>query len=1346
MKYHLTKILTILCVCFASYSYGRTTSLSFQHFPYIDQLPSNSINRLYNDKEGYMWFGSKDGLCRFDGYSIKIFRSSSTNPNRFTNNSIQTIAEDDNNRIWIGTLAGVNIIDKKNYRIQPLNNQYVGRDKVNSIIKDKQGSMWVGTGNNGLIRIYPDGSSIRFGANVKGRYHIAGNSIMKMYEDSKGRIWAMINNQGISLFHPEKLQFEQFPPFPGMGDPFNMIEDYPDHFLICTWGEGMYSMDLKRLPGNPFKQISVIQNGKRIAFPDISYSLLRDKKFGYVWVVTFTGLVVMEKKDDNTYNIVHSDDLFPEPYYKLFHEIVQDNKGNLWLGSIGDGIFTLNFNNMSIQTNPLTNIKVETGSIPIVIGLCETADGYMYTALNRCGLYVLNPQTGKISKARIPMIETIKSISTIKHLKRHHQIWICEEGNPMIYILSDKQQSLAPGTIKLPVKSTTITNLFEDSYGNVWIGTDNGLYCKSMVDNVIKLVRAIPNITAINEDNKRNIWVGSDKQGVVKFQRDSRGSIVKVVSFNISAGNLPNNSIQTICCQRNGNVSLGTRVGSIYFYDERNNSMHDVSKQYGITEEAVFDILEDNAGALWISTIKKIIRFNPASHTTTYYTQSDGVMVTSFRQNAAVKLSNGTMLFGGNNGLCSFAPNAISTTNRMKPKVVITDIQVKNQSIFEAENDKQYEAEDNALVLKNTDDDVSLEFSALNFTAADKIQYAYRLIGVSKDWIYIGNNRHFVNYANLAPGRYTFEVKATDENGQWGNQITSLVIIKKPPFYQTWWAYLFYLIIAGGIVWFLFNRVRLRNELRISRIEKEKSEELAQTKLRYFTNISHDLLTPLTIISLLTDELQSKSASDKNQIELIRNNVNRLRRLIKQILAFRKIDTGNMKLKVKKGDIVSFVREVCYTNFQPLIKEKNISFAVEAPFDNFIAWFDPDKLDKVLYNLLSNAFKFTPSGGSIIVKLNFPTQEGLTFLQLAVSDTGEGIHEKDLPHIFSRFYISNSSDQSQSNGIGLSLVRDLLQIHKGEINVVSKLHVGTTFTFEIPVSEDAFDQEEFATEDTEVSPQTPAYEESVDVNEVATMVQPEHASYNILVVEDNKELNQIIVDHLCDRFTVHSATNGLHALNIIKEYSIDLIISDVMMPEMDGLTLCRTLKSDLATSHIDILLLTAKSSADDQVDYFNAGADAYMPKPFDLKVLAARVNNLVNRRRQNVMDFRKNKEVNISAMHYGSLDEEFMKKAVLVVEQHMSDFNFDFDRFAETMNSSKSTLHRKLKALTDLSPGEFIRNVRLKHACEMLVSTNDPISEIAYALGFNNPKYFSSCFKSEFEMTPREYRDSHQTA
>jgi len=1347
MKQYLSLFILIL-FCLPLKSSNYSARFMFQHFPYVDQLPSNSINRLYNDKEGYMWFGTKDGLCRFDGYGVKVFRSSSINPNKLTNNSIQYIAEDDNNKLWIGTLEGINILDKSNYSIKPLENPYIGRDRINSLFKDKAGCMWVATNSNGIVRIFADGRSVRYMNNPAKKNSIPCNNVRSIYQDSRGRIWAMLLNKGIVLFRDKTEDFVTFPALGLLNNPFRMIEDQPDHFLICTWGDGMFAMDLSALPNNPFTSVTILKNGKPTSISNITYSIVKDSYVGYIWVVSFTGLCVLERKDGHTFNLVDSEPMFSEPYYKLFHEIIQDRKGNLWLGSVGDGIFRLDFNKPSLQTNSLSKLKSDIGFSPIVVGFCESADNYIYTVINRLGLYVLNPKTGDITRPAQLSISEIQSVSAIKRINSTHEIWLSKEGKHDIYIISDKvegSKSLKMISIEGRNMDFAITCFFEDSKGNVWIGTDNGLYQKSIGDKIWLVNPNIINITVIREDKKGNIWVGSDKQGVMKLQMGGGKNNTAIITiFNKTIGNLPSNSIQSICCRKNGEVCIGTRVGSIYFYNEKTNSMQDVSRLYGITQESVLDILEDDLGTLWISTIKKIIRFNPSSHVTTYYTQTDGLLVSSFAKDACIKLHNGVVMFGGNKGFCSFSPNNQNPKQALQQKVVITDIEVRNQSIFENDKDKYFNTEKNCLTLNSNDDNVSLEFSSLNYSATDKIQYAYKLDGIDKEWIYVGNNRRFVNYTNLPAGKYFFQVKASDENGLWSNQITSLKIIKHPPLYQTWWAYMLYLIIISALIYFFYNRIRLRNELKISHIEKEKSEELAQTKLRYFTNISHDLLTPLTIISLLTDEIHEKRPDDKSQLDLIKANVDRLRRLIKQILAFRKIESGNMKLKVRKADVVAFVHEVCYTNFQPLIKEKGINFALESQLDHCPAYFDPDKLDKILYNLLSNAFKFTPPKGSIVVKLTFPSYEESTFLNLSVSDTGSGIEEKDLPHIFTRFYISNSSDQSQSNGIGLSLTRDLVQIHKGEINVESKVGIGTTMKLEIPVSLEAYSIDEI--DQNEVIPEM-LLQNSQD-SDSAKELHTHHRQitsedYNLLVVEDNRELNSILVNNLRHQYHVLSAETGIQALEVIKEHEIDLVISDVMMPDMDGLTLCKHLKSELATSHIDVLLLTAKSSAEDQVDYYNAGADAYMPKPFELKVLEARVKNIIQKRIKNTESFRKNNEINISSMQYNSLDEEFLKRAVLMVEKNMEDYLFDFDRFADEMHNSKSTLHRKLKSLTGLSPGEFIRNIRLKHACGMLTNTTDPISEIAYAVGFNNPKYFSSSFKSEFEMTPREYRDAH---
>jgi DNA-binding response OmpR family regulator len=408
-----------------------------------------------------------------------------------------------------------------------------------------------------------------------------------------------------------------------------------------------------------------------------------------------------------------------------------------------------------------------------------------------------------------------------------------------------------------------------------------------------------------------------------------------------------------------------------------------------------------------------------------------------------------------------------------------------------------------------------------------------------------------------------------------------------------------------------------------------------------------------------------------------------------------------------------------------------------------MAYFDPDKLDKIIYNLLSNAFKHTPKGGSIVVKISFISRANETVMRLSVSDTGDGIAEEDLPHIFKRFYISSTSDQSQGHGIGLALTSDLLQIHKGKIEVKSQLGEGAIFTIEIPVSIGAYSETELSTDET-IPVENPEIvepirsEENIEGSENSETIK----EFTILVVEDNRELKNIIVDNFIKKYHVLSAENGIQALKIVHENEIDLAISDVMMPEMDGLTFCKLVKNDVETSHINVLLLTAKNTTEDRIDCYNAGADSYIAKPFELAVLDSRAKNLIRKRRQKTESFQKNQEINISSMEYGSIDELFLKHAVLKVEENLSDDTFDFDQFAVDMATSKSTLHRKLKSLTGLSPGEFIRSIRLKHAVQMLTNNMGNISEIAFAVGFNDPKYFSRCFKIEFGHTPREYQES----
>lgn len=542
--------------------------------------------------------------------------------------------------------------------------------------------------------------------------------------------------------------------------------------------------------------------------------------------------------------------------------------------------------------------------------------------------------------------------------------------------------------------------------------------------------------------------------------------------------------------------------------------------------------------------------------------------------------------------------------------------------------------------------------------------------------------------------------------------------------------------------------MQLRHELQIVQIEKEKSEELVQTKLRYFTNISHDLLTPLTIITCLIDDAEITYKNKIPQFEMIRANVNRLKRLLQQILDFRKVESGNMKLKVSLGDIVPMVREVCYSNFKPLIQKKKLNFVFESSEDTIQGYFDMDKIDKVVFNLLSNAYKYTGEEGKIKIALSTYSQNEHTYLSIIVSDTGQGIAPEDLDKIFTRFYTNKHWVSSETNGIGLSLTKDLLELHHGTISVKSEVGKGTSFMVIIPIDQDSYTSDEISAESSQELIRKSEKDitdiengildwEQLEGEDVKTVISDIH----LLLVEDNGELLYLMERILSKHYQVMTAKNGVEALGIMKEHEIDIIVSDVMMPEMDGLELCRIIKGNLETSHIPIILLTAKNTAEDRIECYNAGANAYISKPFELKVLEARIDNFLADKKTKQEEFRTDTDdINFSLLDATELDKEFMKKVTDIILENLSSSTFDVNQLADILAMSKSSLYRKIKAIIGLSPVEFIRNVRLKEGVKMLKTKLISVSEVAYTCGFSSPKYFSTCFKEEFGMTPKEFQ------
>ncbi|MEO4823409.1 ATP-binding protein, partial [Bacteroides thetaiotaomicron] len=856
-------------------------------------------------------------------------------------------------------------------------------------------------------------------------------------------------------------------------------------------------------------------------------------------------------------------------------------------------------------------------------------------------------------------------------------------------------------------------------------------------------------IIGIGEGKDGSLWISTRKQGVynAKISSDLTLEEKNLRNLKTHAEGVISDNIGAICVDDNGLVWMGSQDGDVFTYDPQTNKVENLSDMFDMLEEGIFNIITDQLGHIWISTNKRVIEYDPKNGGIMDYSTMTDVMVNSFMPNSYYKTRAGKILYGGNKGISVFTPYDHLSDNPRRIRTMVADVKIDGVSSLLEKNNQRFNLRSQIISLNAGDKNIEIDFSSLNYAFPDKIKYAYKMDGVDDDWVYVRGDRQFAFYNQLPKGKRTFYLKTTDVNGLWSNYIAEVQVFKQPAFYETLWAYLFYIVFTLLCLYLFYHRmkrrIQLRHELRIAQIDKEKSEELVQTKLRYFTNISHDLLTPLTIITCLIDDAEMTNGSRISQLTMIRSNVNKLRRLLQQILDFRKVESGNMKLSVSKSDVISFIDDVCKIHFTPLMRKKNQTFTFLTEDRHLMAYFDRDKLDKIVSNLLSNACKYTANGGDIKLIVDSYWESEYHHLRIQVVDTGEGIAPADLENVFKRFYTINKGDESESNGIGLSLTKDLVELHHGTINVESELGKGSTFTVDLPINKDSYQEDELISEHISVNGiNTDLILEKEELIDSKVGEDMQIADVHLLLVEDNEELLFLMEKILSKHYHVLIAKDGLEALNVIKDNEIDIIISDVMMPEMDGLEFCRTLKSNLETSHIPIILLTAKNTVEDRIECYNAGADGYISKPFELKILEARINNFIMHKKNKQEEFRSNVEVNIDSLEPSSMDKEFLDKVISVIKSNMSEGDFDVVQLADALAVSKSSLYRKMKIATGLSPIEFIRNIRLKHGSQLLKDKSISVAEVAYECGFSNPKYFATCFKEEFGVTPKEYQKS----
>ncbi|MCW8803025.1 MAG: response regulator, partial [Ignavibacteriaceae bacterium] len=1050
--------------------------------------------------------------------------------------------------------------------------------------------------------------------------------------------------------------------------------------------------------------------------------------------------------------------------------ICEDKSGILWFGTWSNGVNKYSkfdekkFITFTHNTNDPNSLSGNN-----IYSICEDSFGDLWVGTDIYGLNRMSANSNKfvhyLNNPNDPNSISNNLITSIRE-DSFGNIWVATDGgglnkfdrhsNKFIHYRHDPDD---PSTIC----NDRLSQIFIDSKGNIWMGDSNGGLDKlPKGSNSVIHYKSDPNnpnsigtemIFGFSEDNNGNLWIGSNGSGLSKFNID-REECVHYRNDPEDSLSLSHNSVSVIHIDKNGTLWVGTSGGGLNKLDNTKKTFKHYKVKDGLPSNMISGILEDKKGNLWISTYRGISCFDPNTKMFNNYSTADGLQGSEFNLWAYYSGRNGRMYFGGTNGLNVFSPDNLEQ-NLTIPSVVITEFELHHKPVFIGYDPlwdrtilEKSISDTKLLELSYDDNIISFEFAALEYQNPSRNMYAYNLKGFDKDWTITDATKRYITYTNLKPGEYVLRVKASNSDGVWNEAGVSLKIIIHPPWWATWWSYTLYgvaiILIVIGLRGYDLKRQRLKHQLELEHEHAVKLEEIDSIKSRFFANISHEFRTPLTLIlgPAFKIKTECKDENLTKQAGMIQRNANRLLELINQLLDLSKIEAGKLKISASKGNLASFIRGISMS-FESIAEKKDIRFKIKIQKTKIETYFDTDRMEKIITNLLSNAFKFTLEGGEITVSV-IETENNS--VKIVVHDTGVGISKKDLPKMFDRFFQANSSHtrDHEGTGIGLALTKELVELHKGKISIDSQEGNWTKVTIELPLGKDHFSEDQIV----ETEEQEPEGREIIVSDFVSDRIVDEDfeggvAEKNIvLVVEDNHDVREYIREALIQEYNVAEAVNGEQGLRKAEKLIPDLIVSDVMMPKMDGIEMMKLLKNDAKTSHIPVILLTARSEQNNKLEGLGLGAEAYLTKPFDIKELQVRIKSLIEQRQNLQMKFSKG-EVSFKrdAKKLGKLDEEFMNKVMNVVNAHISEEEFSIEQFGNEAGMSRSQIHRKLKALTGKSPSVYLRTIRLSKAKQMIQRREATISEISYKVGFASPAYFSRCFKEEFGYPPSEPHD-----
>ena len=1301
----------------------------FKHYQVEQGLSNNTVYCTIQDKNGFLWLGTKDGLNRFDGYTFKIFRHDPTDSKTISNNMVHCLSVDKDGSLWIGTDQGVDRYDPQTETFSHLNTS--GFDGVRCIVQDgynncwfiagpalmkydkktkkitnyrahqsfeatgivfNKGDLWLSTTTGELKKLNPASRTFTSYNMFKHSRRVASNYIEKIFGAGNNKIFIGTTNQGFKEFDCESGDYRDMLIY-NQDKTEVYVRDFVkyndnEYWLATESGLFMYNVS-----AGTFTNIKKHYNDPYSLSDNAIYTLYKDIEGG-IWAGTYFGGVNYYPKQHSLFN----------KYYpgekntlqgNVVREICKDMYGNFWLGTEDNGLNKLSPDKSTWThyypgaLNGISNTNIH--------GLL--ADGnYLYIGTFERGLNVFNIKTGKVE-----------------------QIFIA-------------------GAAKNALKSNFIVGFLKTRSGVILVGTTHGLYRFNPGQRDFTLIDKIPPydfVYSIMEDHNGKIWVGTVRDGIYCYDIKNNSCIKLADTYKVKNA-LKTSIINGIFEDSDNNLWFATDGLGLWRYDTDRQTFKYYDSNNGLPSNYVFRILEDSNKNLWVSTTKGLISLNLNNNTIKVYTKANGLLSDQFNYNSAFKDTDGTMYFGCVRGLVSFNPSNFTRNDFVAP-VYITGFQVHNREISVKGKDsllKKSVIFTKKIKLNHDQSSFSIDFASLSYTAPEMAQYKYMMKGLDKGWINLKTNRK-VYFTQLAPGHYTFVVKAANNNGIWTNKETSVEVEIAPPFWKSIWAYIFYTLLLAFTAYSLFkryhNNIRKNNEHLIQLLENDKEKELYNAKIEFFTNVAHEIRTPLTLIKGPMEKVMKKAdqvPEIQGNLKIMERNTDRLLELANQLLDFRKTETSGFSLNFVKTDITELLADT-YLQFKTMAEQKNVSYELKQPGKPLYAYVDLEAFTKIISNLINNAIKYASS----IVEIQLEEHvEGDASFTLIIKNNGYLIPRELREKIFEPFFRMKESEKQTGTGIGLALSRSLTELHKGSLFFNDSADNFNTFTLTLPIHQ----EKEF---DLQNMPKDYEHSGVITRDDNFDFMKP-----IILLVDDNPEILDFIANELAEKYAVIKAFNGQEALDMIDIENIQLIISDVMMPVVDGFELCKRVKTNFDHSHIPIILLTAKNTLQSKIEGLEVGADAYIEKPFSPEHLQVQIANLLINRNKIKDYFASSPLAHIKTMAYSKPDESFLDKLNAVIYKNIQDVDLDVEHVANFMNMSKPTLYRKIKAISNLTINELINITRLKAAAKLLEKGDYKIYEVANMVGYSSQSHLGRNFLKQFGTTPTEYQQSKRAA